>query len=190
VRREQLEHVVRAEASIVGVADVVAIGSQAILASVPDWNLPAEATRSVEADIAVDVALARLDEGLDESELADQIDGAIGEASMFQQTHGYYAQGVETSTAVLPEGWRDRLVPLVCEDAEPKVVGWCLEPNDLWVSKAAASREKDLSFCRALATAGHVDRETCQERARDMSEPHRARVETVLLSSFGSDPSR
>lgn len=184
MRRDQLEHVVRAAASVVGVADVVVIGSQAILASFPDWELPDEATRSVEADIAVDVTLARVDPALGESELADLIDGAIGEGSLFQQTHGYYAQGVETITAVLADGWRDRLVPLVCEDAEPKVVGWCLEPHDLWISKAAASREKDLAFCRAIALAGLVDCETCQERVEGMAEPHRARVETVLLSAF------
>jgi hypothetical protein len=184
MRRDQLEHLVRAAASIVGLADVVVIGSQAILASFPDWQLPDEATRSVEADIAVDLALAGIGAALGESEMADQIDGAIGEGSLFQQTHGYYAQGVETITAVLPDGWRGRLVPLVCEDAEPKVVGWCLEPNDLWVSKAAASREKDLSFCRAVAVAGLVDREVCQERAQGMTEPHRGRVETVLVSSF------
>jgi hypothetical protein len=46
MRRDQLEHVVRAAASIVGVADVVVIGSQAILASFPDWELPDESARS------------------------------------------------------------------------------------------------------------------------------------------------
>ena len=40
---------------------------------------------------------------------ADQVDGAIGELSLFHETHGYYAQGVEISTAVLPAGWEDRL---------------------------------------------------------------------------------
>jgi hypothetical protein len=85
----------------------------------------------------------------DESELADQIDGAMGEGSLFQQTHVYYAQGVETTTAVLPIGWRDRLVALVSESASEPVVGWCLERHDLWVAKAAAGREKDLEFCKA-----------------------------------------
>jgi hypothetical protein len=184
MRRDQLEHVVRAAASIAGVSDVVVIGSQAILASFPDWELPDEATRSVEADIGVDASLARVDLAAGESELADRIDGALGEGSLFHQTHGYYAQGVETITAVLADGWRDRLVPLVCEAAEPKVVGWCLEPNDLWIAKAAASREKDLAFCSALAAAGLVDRETCEDRVKSLAEPHRGRVETVLKSAF------
>jgi hypothetical protein len=37
-------------------------------------------------------------------QMADLIDGAIGEASMFHDTFGYYAQGVVETTAVLPEG--------------------------------------------------------------------------------------
>lgn len=80
---------------------------------------------------------------------------------------------------------RTSLVPLVCEDVEPKVVGWCLEPIDLWISKAAAGREKDLAFCRALAVAGLVDRKTCQARAEGMAEPSRGRVDTALLAAFG-----
>jgi hypothetical protein len=122
MKRTQLQHVLRAAASIVELSDLVVIGSQAILASYPEWELPPGATMSVEADLAVDATLARVDLAVDESTLADRIDGAIGEGSMFHQTHGYYAQGVETTTAVLTEGWRDRLIPFVCEDADPKVV--------------------------------------------------------------------
>ena len=43
---------------------------------------------------------------------ADQVDGAIGELSAFHETFGYYAQGVSVSTAVLPEGWRNRVIAL------------------------------------------------------------------------------
>lgn len=169
MRREHLEHLLRSTATITGVNEVVVIGSQAILGSYPEWELPREATMSVEADLAVDVQLARLGAGTDESALADAIDGAIGEGSWFQQTHGYYAQGVETSTAVLTEGWRERLVPFICESTEPKVIGWCLERNDLWVSKAAAGREKDRQFCRALAIARLVDPTTCSHRIAQLS---------------------
>ena len=138
MRRVDLEHLLRASASIVGVSDLVVIGSQAILGAFPEWELPSDATRSVEADIAVDVKIARHNTRADQTTLVDRIDGAIGEGSMFHSTHGYYAQGAETTTAVLGAGWRDRLVPVICEAAEPVVVGWCLEPHDLWVSKAAA----------------------------------------------------
>ena len=41
------------------------------------------------------------------------IDSTIGEGSPFQRAFGYDAHGVGPETAVLPEGWRNRLV-LVC----------------------------------------------------------------------------
>lgn len=94
--REQLDHLLRAAAEIAGVRDLVVIGSQAVLGTHPDWELPEEATRSVEADIAVDLVLAGVGEGDgDATELADRIDGAIGEGSSFHRMYGYYAQGVE-----------------------------------------------------------------------------------------------
>lgn len=185
MKREQLEHLLRAAAAIAGVTDLVVIGSQAILGTYPEWELPREATMSVEADIAVDADLARLDVAADETELADRIDGAMGEGSMFHETHGYYAQGVETATAILTDGWRDRLVPVISETANPIAVGWCLERHDLWVSKAAAGREKDKEFCRALAQADLVDREICDERIAALPVLDRRRADVVVSASFG-----
>jgi len=78
------------------------IGSQALHASVAG-ELPPEASRSVEVDVA---AMSNDAEG----RMADLIDGSIGEASMFHATFGYYAQGVVETTAMLPGGWRERLV--------------------------------------------------------------------------------
>lgn len=72
MRREQLEHVVRAASAIVGERDVLVIGSQAIL-GIADDRLPAEATTSIEADLAF------FDDSADEK--ADRVDGAIGELS-------------------------------------------------------------------------------------------------------------
>ena len=80
---------------------------------------------------------------------ADLIDGAIGEASMFHATFGYYAQGVEAVTAVLPKGWRNRLVQFQTKGTRD-VIAWCLEPHDLWISKMIAGRPKDLEFGQAL----------------------------------------
>ena len=59
-------------------------------------NGAGEAARATEVNVAV-----RGDAG---GQMADLIDGAIGEASMFHDTFGYYAQGVVETTAVLPEG--------------------------------------------------------------------------------------
>jgi hypothetical protein len=90
------------------------------------------------------------------NERADLVDGAIGELSSFHETFGYYAQGVSVTTAVLPEGWRDRLVRFATPGSAPGAA-LCLEPHDLVVSKLVAHREKDLEFAAALIQRGLVD---------------------------------
>ena len=147
MKRSEFEHAIRAAASVLGATEVLVIGSQALHASVTG-DLPPEASRSVEVDIAAlhdDAAGTK----------ADLIDGSIGEASMFHSTFGYYAQGVVETTAVLPSGWRKRVVRFETPGTHG-VVAWCLEPHDLWVSKAIAGRPKDLEFCRALVRRGLV----------------------------------
>jgi hypothetical protein len=144
--REQFEHAIRAAGAVLGVTELLVIGSQAVHGSMAG-PLPIEATRSVEVDVAV--------RGDAEGRLADLIDGSIGEASMFHGTFGYYAKGVVESTARLPEGWQARLVPFDTPGTRG-VTAWCLELRDLWVSKAVAGREKDRKFCRALLHRGVV----------------------------------
>lgn len=70
---------------------MVVIGSQAILGSFDESDLPPEAWRSVEADVV-------FFDDPDQAK-ADRVDGAIGEESAFHQTNGYYGQGVSLSTA-------------------------------------------------------------------------------------------
>ena len=147
----QLEHVKWAAGAIANTQDFVVIGSQAILGQFP--NAPAELLVSDEADI-----FPRSDPAA-----SDLIDGSIGQDSPFQRTFGYYAHGVDETTAVLPEGWRDRLV-LVVSDNTKFVRGWCLEVHDLAIAKYVAGREKDLDFTRALVRHGMVSREVLEQR--------------------------
>jgi hypothetical protein len=155
VKRAQLEHVVRAASSIVGETDVLVIGSQAVLASIPDERLPAEATTPVEADLAF------LDDPFDEK--ADRVDGAIGELSKFHEQFGYYGQGVSVATAVLPSGWRDRLVVLDTPNTKPGR-GLCLEPHDCAAAELVAGRWKDRDFVGALLRDHLVNADVLIER--------------------------
>ena len=184
MNRLQLEHLVRAASDVTGITDLLVVGSQAILGSFGDWQLPAAAIASVEADIAVDKELARAELAVDETALADAIDGALGEGSQFHRTYGYYAQGVEAITATLTPGWRGRLVPVVCETPRGPVVGWCLSAPDVWVAKAAAGRPKDFEFCGALAGAGLVEKQACAERIESLAGVDRARAEIVVARSW------
>jgi hypothetical protein len=184
VNRRQLEHLVRAAASVTGINDLLVIGSQAILGSYPDTELPLAAIVSVEADIAVDRELARVELAVDETALADAIDGALGEGSQFHRTFGYYAQGVEVVTATLTPGWRSRLVPFPCDTPQGQIMGWCLDGPDVWVAKAAAGRAKDHEYCRALAQAGLVERQECAARIEHLTGVERSRAATVLTRSW------
>ena len=180
MKRAEFEHAVRAAAAVLGVEEVLVIGSQALHGSVAG-DLPEEALRSVEVDVA---ALEDPD-----GTQADLVDGAIGEASMFHATFGYYAQGVQTVTAVLPEGWRDRLVRFE-SPATRGVTAWCLEPHDLWISKMVAGRPKDLEFCQALLERGMVEPKELTRRLQrlDVGEPVRARISEKIRAWNTSAP--
>ncbi|MFT6290993.1 MAG: hypothetical protein ACJAR2_001590 [Ilumatobacter sp.] len=151
------------------------IGSQSILASYPEVALPDELTVSIEADL--------LPLGGDDD--ADKIDGAIGEGSHFHETFGVYGQGVGVRTAVLPDGWKDRLVPLV--DPSTGAVGWCLDPHDLCASKLIAGREKDLDFVEAAVVHRLIDARLVDERLVGVDDLRTgaARARAQRLESLG-----
>jgi hypothetical protein len=81
------------------------VGSQAILGSFREDQLPAEATMSIEIDV-----LPIAEDREQTARLADLIEGVAGEFSPFEQTHGFNIDGVDLDTCALPDGWRDRLV--------------------------------------------------------------------------------
>lgn len=154
--RPQLEHIIRASGMIADVDDIVVIGSQAVLGEFPD--APAELLVSNEADVFPSRYPER----------SDLIDASIGEGSAFQRSFGYYAHGVDETTAILPDGWRNRLI-LVTGENTRFVKGWCLEIHDLAIAKYAAGREKDLSFTKALAQHTMVRREVLEQRLTSTS---------------------
>jgi len=158
MRREQLEHIIRAACGITGAPAVVIVGSQAILGQFPD--APEELRVSIEADVFT----------LRDPADADLIDGSIGERSTFHETFGYYAHGVGRETAVLPHGWEDRLIRL--ENANTGGgAGLCLEVHDLAVSKLIAGRDKDREFIHALLRRRLAERGVLAERLTQTELP-------------------
>ncbi len=160
MNRAQLEHVIRAAATISGDDQIVVIGSQAILGRYP--QAPPELCLSED----VDLYPRRY------PERADVIDGSIGELSPFHETFGYYAQGVGPETAVLPVGWQARLVPVPTTAG----TGLCLEPHDLVLSKYVAGREKDRDYVRAAIRHRLVARATLLERLESLPVERERRV--------------
>lgn len=169
MNKKAFAHTIRAAGAVLGANEVLVIGSQAVHASL-DEIFPA-ADRSIETDIA-----ALHD---DDGKLADLIDGSIGEASLFQETHGYYAQGVEPKTAILPEGWRKRLVPFSSQETNG-VTAYCLELHDLWVSKALAGRPKDREFCEELLKRELVEASTLKERLGKVKHLPKEKIDNAL----------
>ena len=149
--RSDLEHLIRAAGKIAGKRELVIIGSQAVLGQYPE--APGILSRSMDADLYP----------LSRPELADRIDGAIGEGSPFHQTHGYYAQGVGPDTATLPKNWQKRLVRIENPNTGG-FAGLCLEVHDLAISKYVAGREKDREFTRALARYEMTNKVTLLDR--------------------------
>jgi len=182
MNRAALEHILRAAAAVANEHEIVVIGSQAVLGQFP--NAPEALLVSIEADVFPRHAP-------DKSAL---IDGAIGELSMFHQTFGYYAHGVDDTTATLPAGWVERLVP-ICNENTAGATGWCLDVHDLAVSKLVAGRDKDMDFLRVLllehmATTGLMrDRLVTLSATPERLELLQQRLLSLELASRNDKPS-
>jgi hypothetical protein len=87
MKRFQLEHIIRAGGSIADDEEIIVLGSSSILAQFP--NISEEVLVSIEADVFPK----------NKPDMADLIDGCIGELSPFHQAFGYYAHGVGKETA-------------------------------------------------------------------------------------------
>jgi len=138
VRYDQLEHAIRAACQVSKDQELIIFGSQAVLGTYPE--APGDLRASIEIDI----------QPMNRPEAVDDIDGALGEFSMFHQMHGFYVHGVLLDAAALPTGWADRTVPISHPVGTRGGVGHCIEIHDLAASKLAAWREKDRVFVTTL----------------------------------------
>src|SRR5215469_640233 len=120
MRRDQLEHAIRTACQIIERPEVIVVGSQAILGTFSEEELPRQATMSSEIDI---LPIADSDE--ETAQLADRIEGVAGEFSPFEQIHGFSIDGVDLQTSALPEGWRDRLVKVQNANTAAAGAGVC-----------------------------------------------------------------
>jgi hypothetical protein len=144
MKKQQLDHILRAAGRITGEKQFVIIGSQSLHAKYPD--LPDEIVRSAEVDLIA----------TDEVSKTEWLN-AIGVHSPFHESFGYYADPVDEKSATLAKGWRARLVALPAGETDG-VRGLCLDPHDLAIAKYVARREKDIAFNRELVRRGIVTR--------------------------------
>lgn len=173
--RSELEHIIRASGAIAAAREIVVIGSQAVLGQYP--NAPTVLLASMEADIYP----------MSRPELAELVDGSIGEGSYFHERFGYYAQGVGPETATLPRGWEQRLIRIDNENTGG-IAGLCLEVHDLAISKYVAGRPKDAEFTRELARHRMTKQAILLDRLRDtkVGEKLRQLVRGRIQRDFSS----
>ncbi len=174
MRREDLEHVIRAAAAVSGCSDIVVIGSQAILAQHP--NAPAALLFSQETDVYP----------REDPERAIYIDGAMGDGSQFHETFGYYAHGIGPETVTAPTGWEARLVPvrvIRAPASDGEATGWCLEAHDLVLAKCAAGRERDWEFAREAMLHRLVESDELLRRVSDLplDDSRQERLRALLV---------
>lgn len=177
MKRSQLEHAIRTACQIARVSEVIIVGSQAILGTYSEDELPFQATSSAEVDV---LPIAADNEEI--ARLADEIEGVAGELSTFAETHGFAIDGVDLDTSALPSGWRSRLVKVqnantAAPEGHPQFVGWCLDKEDLCVAKLCALRPKDENFVDALIAAELVDPEVIAQRLATVPDHYGAAVE-------------
>jgi hypothetical protein len=155
--RDQLEHAIRAACDVSNDTELWIFGSQALLGEYPD------APESLRASIEVDV------QPKNRPETVDLIDGALGELSMFHQTHGFYIHGISIESAILPGGWEHRAKPVSDPISTLGKTGWCIELHDISASKLAAYRKKDREFVRLLLIEKMIDGKILDNRIGALS---------------------
>lgn len=172
MKKQQLDHILRAAGRITGEKQFLIIGSQSLHGKYPD--LPDDIARSAEVDL-----IAK--KNVDRTEWLN----VIGQDSPFHEAFGYYADPVDETTAVLPKGWKGRLVNLPSGETED-VEGLCLDPHDLAIAKYVARREKDVIFTHELARREIVVREKLLVllEKTPVNEEARARIRDYIEQDF------
>lgn len=157
VKRDEIEHTLRAAGDIMDETQFIIVGSQSILGKFPD--APDELLMSAEVDMY----------SKNKPLLTEKLN-AIGVGSQFEKTNGYYVDPVDEGTAILPKGWKSRLVNLK-SPATNGITGLCLDPHDLFVSKMAANREKDVEYCRVMIEHNLIGKDRVLELAATIKNP-------------------
>lgn len=177
MKKQQVDHVLRAAGRITGEKQFIIVGSQALHGKHPD--LADSIVRSAEVDLLAPRSPDRTEWLV-----------AIGLYSPFHEEFGYYADPVSVETATLPKGWKGRLVRLPPGDTEG-VRGLCLDPHDLAISKYVAFRDKDLVFTRELARRGLISKDqllTLLEQTK-IDDDLRERIRAQIDSDFAQPAS-
>src|ERR1700730_13877417 len=174
MKKQHVDHVLRAAGRITGEKQFIIVGSQSLHGKYPD--IADTIVRSVEVDLYATENPSRT-EWLN----------VIGQESKFHEQFGYSADPVDEKTATLPKGWKGRLVNLPAGDTEG-VRGLCLDPHDLAIAKYVACREKDVIFTRELLSRGIVSRDRLHALLEEtpITQEMRERIRAQIARDLGA----
>jgi hypothetical protein len=168
---DDLLRVVRALAYEFKTDTVFVVGSQAILASMPDAPEVARASPEIDAFPANakvwEVAESQRTRNNVQPIASEHIDGLFGQNSQFHQTHGFYIDGVDETTAKLPRGWQTRAVRVQTEVAGRTVYGIAPAAEDLVASKIARLDDRDKKFVEAIHAQRSLDLDLIERRINE-----------------------
>lgn len=170
---EDLRRVVRAIATHFKTDEVVipataGTDSQAILVSKPGAPKGVRFSREIDAYPANAGTWQVAHGGIEASE---EINALFGYGSQFEKTHGFYIDGVDERTAMLPADWRSRAEARteMVDGRRVRVVAPCAE--DLIVSKLARLEEKDREWVRAYRARYAWDRDLIRKGLASLALP-------------------
>jgi hypothetical protein len=166
---EDLERTVRAIATEFKTDKIFIIGSQSILLAWPDAPPVMRASQEIDAfpDNAKIWEVQEKAKHPDEfPEASEHIDALFGNGSQFHQTHGFYIDGVDENTAILPSGWQSRAVIRQVDLGGRTVTAVAPCPEDVIVSKLARLDDKDKTFIEAYHAARPLDARVIEERIK------------------------
>jgi hypothetical protein len=172
MKKQQVDHVLRAAGRITGEKTFIILGSQSLHGRHPD--VADTIIKSAEVDLFAPNQPDRTERLV-----------VIGAYSPFHEQFGYYADPVSEATAILPKGWKGRLVKLAPGDTDG-VRGLCLDPHDLAIAKYGAFREKHLIFTRELARHGILSKGqllTLLEQTK-LTDELRERIRARIAADF------
>jgi hypothetical protein len=163
MQRAQLETALTAAATVAGVNEFILVGSQSVHAHTD--AAPVEVLVSRECDIWAKARFEKL----------TIVEDALGRKSSFAEQNGFYVDAIQPDIVLLPKDWESRLKPL----RVGAVIAWCLDVNDLVVSKLNAGRLKDYEFINAILRLKLAQFDEVVRLVQTLPDPHQ---QAVLLA--------
>jgi hypothetical protein len=188
LNRYELEHLIRAAGTVAEVNELIIIGSQSILGQYPDISDKVIKANKYVKIAPIDPGILYMSREADiiipgNPEKSDLIDAILGELSQFHDTFGYYAQGVDFTTATLPLNWQQRLVSIYNKNTNG-IRGLCLDVHDMLVSKLVANREKDNKYVKAAIINNLANKKILFDRI-DQTEIDKKIKENIKIKVIG-----